>query len=173
MIRVSIFLPPQWSTQGISKGILSSWSVSDQEVEAGEELGPSGLAGIQLLGRHEILKGSVISQHLELFFGLQIFQLCSPLLKHSDDSKHFFVMDLIVSLSIRHAFGIEGNRMPVLSVSLSKHSCHHSIRGISLQSSFQFRLVMIEYGGICQSSLQFFKGFLALVILYKRYFSFG
>ena len=82
-------------------------------------------------------------------------------------------MVLIVSLSIRHAFGIEGNRMPVLSVSLSKHSCHHSIRGISLQSSFQFRLVMIEYRGICQSSLQFFKGFLALVIPYKRYFPFG
>ena len=32
---------------------------------------------------------------------------------------------------------------------------------------------MIEYRGICQSLLQFFKGFLALVISYKRYFSFG
>ena len=82
-------------------------------------------------------------------------------------------MVLIVSLSIRHAFGIEGNRMPVLSMLLSEHSCHHSIRGIGLQLSFQFRLVMIEYGGICQSLLQFFKGFLALVIPYKRYFSFG
>ena len=104
MIRVSIFLPPQWSTQGISKGILLSWSISDQEVEAGEELSPSGLAGIQLLGCHEVLKGLVISQHLESFFGLQTFQLCLPLLECLDDSKHFFVMDLIVLLSIGHAF---------------------------------------------------------------------
>ena len=32
---------------------------------------------------------------------------------------------------------------------------------------------MIEYGGICQLLLQFFKGFLTLVIPYKRYFSFS
>ena len=139
----------------------------------GEELSLSSLVGIQLLSCHEVLKGSVISQYLELFFSLQSFQLCLPLLECLDNSKHFFIMNFIVLFSIRHAFGIEGNRMPVLSVLLSEHSCYHSIRGIDLQLSFQFRLVMIEYGGICQSLLQFFKGFLALVIPYKRYFSFG
>ena len=93
----------------------------------GEKLSPSSLLCIQLLSCHKVLKGLVISQHLELFFGLQSFQLCSPLLERLDDSKHFFVMDLIVSLSIRHALGIEGNRMPVFSMLLSEYSCHHSI----------------------------------------------
>src|SRR5699024_5887413 len=128
-----------------SKSILSSWSVFDQEVESGEELGPSSLSCIQHLCRHKILKGSVISQHLESFFALQSFQLCSPLLERSDDSRHFFVVDLIVSLSIGHALGIESNGMPVLSVSLSEYSCHHPIRSISLQSSLQFRSIMMEY----------------------------
>ena len=89
------------------------------------------------------------------------------------DSLTSLVMYLIVPFSIWHALGIEGNRVPVLSMSLSEYSCHHSIRSISLQSSLQFRLIMIEYGGICQSLLQFFKGFLALVIPHKGYFSFN
>jgi hypothetical protein len=133
---------------GISKGILLSWSVFDQEVEVGEELSPSGLVGIQLLGHHEVLKGSVISQYLKTFFGLQSFQFSLPLLECPDDGKHLFVMDLIISLSIRHALGIEGNRMPVLSMLLGEYSHHHSIRGICFQSSLQFRLIMIEYRGI-------------------------
>ena len=32
---------------------------------------------------------------------------------------------------------------------------------------------MVEYGGICQSLLQFFKGFLTLALPHKGYFSFG
>ena len=63
--------------------------------------------------------------------------------------------------------------MPVLSILLGEYSCHYSIRGIHFQSSLQFRLIMIEYRGIHQSSLQFFKGFLALIIPHKRYFSFS
>ena len=147
--------------------------IFDQEVELGEELSPSSLLCVQLLSCYEILEGSVISQYLELFFGLQSFQLCLPLLECLDDSKQFLVMDLIVLFSIWHALGIEGNRVLVLSILLSEYFCHHSIRGICFQLSLQFGLIIIEYRGIHQLLLQFFKGLLALVIPYKGYFSFS
>ena len=70
VIGVCIFLFLHWSAQGISKGVLSSGSILDQEVESGEELCPSSLSGVQFLGCHEILQGSVISQYLKTFIDL-------------------------------------------------------------------------------------------------------
>ena len=119
--------------------------VFDLEVELGEELGPSSLLYIQSLSYHKILKGLVISQHLELFFSLESFQLCSPLLECLDNGQHFFIIDLIVLLSIRYSLGVEYNRILVLFILLSEYSCYHSIRSISFELSLKFRLIIIEY----------------------------
>lgn len=70
VISVYIFLLFYWSAQGISKGVLSSRSVFNQEVKLGKEFSPSGLSGIQFLSYHEVFKGSMISQYLESFIDL-------------------------------------------------------------------------------------------------------
>ena len=59
--------------EGISKGVLLAWSISDEEVELREEFSPSGLPGIQLLGGHKVFKGSMVSVDVETLTQLQSF----------------------------------------------------------------------------------------------------
>ena len=63
--------------------------------------------------------------------------------------------------------------MPFILVLLGENTSNYSIRGICFQLGLKFWLIMIEYWCIGQSSFQFPKCFLTLVVPHKGHFFLG
>ena len=65
------------------------------------------LAMVEFLSCHEVLQVLVVHSDLDWVPGF--FQKVSPLFQHVDDSKHLFVMDLVVPFHRRQGFAVEGH----------------------------------------------------------------
>jgi len=67
---------------------------------------------VEFLSHHEVLQVLVVRPDLDQVLGS--FQKVSPLFQRIDDSKHLFVMDLVVPFHQRQRFAVEGHRVPFL-----------------------------------------------------------
>jgi len=81
------------------------------EVKVSQVQRPTGLATIEFLSRHEVLQVLVV--HPDFYWVLSSFQKVPPLFQRTDDSKHFFVMDLIVPFHQRQGLAIESYWVPL------------------------------------------------------------
>jgi hypothetical protein len=66
------------------------------EVESGEEQGPSSLPPIKLLGCHEVLQIFVVGPNLTLVF--TSLHKVPPLFQHPNDGEHLLVVNLLIPL---------------------------------------------------------------------------
>jgi len=67
---------------------------------------------VEFLSHHEVLQVLVVHPDLDQVLGS--FQKVSLLFQRMDDSKHLFVMDLIVLFHQRQRFAVEGHWVPFL-----------------------------------------------------------
>jgi len=67
---------------------------------------------VEFLSRHEVFQILVVCLDLNRVLGS--FQKVSSLFQHADDSKHLFIIDLVVPFHRRQGFAIEGYRVPFL-----------------------------------------------------------
>ena len=79
------------------------------EVKASQVQGPTGLATIEFLSRHEVLQVLVVCP--DFYRVPSSFQKVPPLFQHVDDSKHLFVVDLVVPFHRRQGLAVEGHRV--------------------------------------------------------------
>ena len=86
--------------------------VNDSEVELGEEKGPAGLSTRKFLFGAEVTKVVMIHPHLKGFW--VAFKVMAKGLEGADNSKKFFVVDIVIKFRRLHGFGIEGNMMPTI-----------------------------------------------------------
>jgi len=70
------------------------------------------LATVEFLSYHEVLQVLVV--YPDLYWVLGSFQEMPLLFQCTDDSKHLFVIDLIVLFHWRQGFAVEGHRVPFL-----------------------------------------------------------
>ena len=82
------------------------------EVKASQVQGPTGLATIEFLSRHEVLQVLVVCP--DFYRVPSSFQKMPLLFQRTDDSKHLFVMDLVVLFHQRQGFAVESYRVPLL-----------------------------------------------------------
>jgi len=82
------------------------------EVEASQVQGPTGLATIEFLSRHEVLQVLVVCP--DFYQVPSFFQKVPPLFQHVDDSKHLFVVDLVVPFHQRQGLAVESYQVPLL-----------------------------------------------------------
>ena len=82
------------------------------KVKASQVQGPTGLATIEFLSRHEVLQVLVV--HPDFYRMPSSFQKVPPLFQHADDSKHLFVVDLVVLFHRRQGLAIKSYRVPLL-----------------------------------------------------------
>ena len=82
------------------------------EVKASQVQGPTGLATIEFLSRHEVLQVLVVRP--DFYRVPSSFQKVPLLFQRTDDSKHLFVMDLVVPFHRRQGFAVESYRVPLL-----------------------------------------------------------
>jgi len=67
---------------------------------------------VEFLGHHKVLQVLVV--HPDLYWVSGSFQEMPSLFQHIDDSKHLFIVDLIVPFHRRQGFAIEGHQVPFL-----------------------------------------------------------
>ena len=82
------------------------------EVKASQVQGPTGLATIEFLNRHEVLQVLVVRP--DFYRVPSSFQKVPLLFQCTDDSKYLFVMDLVVPFHRRQGFAVESYRVPLL-----------------------------------------------------------
>ena len=75
------------------------------EVKVSQVQRPMGLATIEFLSRHEVLQVLVVRP--DFYWVLSSFQKVPPLFQRVDDSKHLFVIDLVVPFHRRQGFAVE------------------------------------------------------------------
>ena len=80
------------------------------EVEASQVQRPLGLVTVEFLSRHEVLQVLVVRP--DFHWVASSFQKVPLLFQRTDDSKHLFVMDLIVPFHQRQGFAIESHWVP-------------------------------------------------------------
>src|SRR5947207_2515700 len=129
--------------QSVCFQVLRSWSVDDLEVEFSQLFCPSGLSSSQFFRCHEVFQVLVISEYLN--WNIRAFQFGSPMLKAADDSKQFFVIDLIVAFCRIQVFAIECNWVqdPIIVV-LREHAPVHVVRGICLENCLTVSVEMAQ-----------------------------
>jgi len=67
---------------------------------------------VEFFSHYEVLQVLVV--HPDLHWVSGFFQEMPPLFQYADDSKHLFVMDLVVPFHQRQGFAIEGHWVPFL-----------------------------------------------------------
>jgi hypothetical protein len=87
---------------------LFSETVDNAEVVTGQEFGPTGLSVVKHLCCHKVLQISVIRQDSDQ--RLSSFKFGTPFFKVTDDSKQFFIVNLVITLNGRVFLRKEGNR---------------------------------------------------------------
>ena len=70
------------------------------------------MATIEFLSRHEVLQVLVVRP--DFYRVPSSFQKVSLLFQRTDDSKHLFVMDLVVPFHRRQGFAVKGHWVPFL-----------------------------------------------------------
>ncbi len=107
----------------------STRMVEDREMELQEKKGPMGLTAGKFLFRMKVCKVVVVSPDLERV--LVTFKVVAEMFKSTDDGKEFFVMNFVIEFSGLHAFGVKGDRVPVIKeVGLFKDGAEGVVRGI-------------------------------------------
>jgi len=77
------------------------------EVKASQVQRPPGLVTVEFLSRHEVLQVLVVRP--DFYQVASSFQKVPLLFQRTDDSKHLFVIDLIVLFHQRQGFAIESH----------------------------------------------------------------
>ena len=85
------------ASKGIGLSALFTGSVTDEEVKLGKELAPSYLASRQLLSSHKIFQVAMVREDSDREGGS--FKFWAPVLKASNYSKEFLVIDFVVTFS--------------------------------------------------------------------------
>ena len=107
----------------------STRMVENREMELREKKGPTGLIAGKFLFRTKVRKVVVVGPDLERV--LVTFEVVAEMFESTDDGKEFFVMNVVIEFSGLHAFGVKGNRVPVIKeVGLFEDGAEGVVRGV-------------------------------------------
>src|SRR5258707_2010756 len=101
----------------------------DSEMELCDKEGPKGMMAGKFLFCTKVRKVVVVCTDLERV--LVTFEVVAEMFKSTDDGKEFFVMNVIIEFSGLHAFGVKGDRVPVIKeVGLFEDGAEGVVRGV-------------------------------------------
>src|SRR5271169_4938526 len=107
--------------------------MEEGEVEPGQVKGPSGLPPVEVLGLLEVLQVLVVGPNL--YRVLSAFEEVPPLFERPDDREHLLVVDLVVTLHVVEALGVEGDRVPLpVRARLREYRAGREVGAVSLET---------------------------------------
>jgi len=117
---------------------------------------------VEFLSRHEVLQVLVVRPDLYQVSGS--FQEVPPLFQCADDSKHLFVVNLVIPFHWRQGFAIEGHRVPFLLSRwlLREDSSRGEVGAVSLDAEGFRILRQYQDWSSGHRCFETFKGFLFL-----------
>ena len=148
LIFLSFIILVNWliastARKGIGLSIQHSGLVCNNKVKLRQEFSLPYLSSYKSLSCYKVLQSFVISNNLNQYPGVVSFQIRLLFLKAFDNSKQFFVVDLVVAFSRQHLVREEGNQAEgsILS-NLGHYTTGYIVRGVYFNVGLQVQIEM-------------------------------